>query len=207
MKRIAIIENGFAHDTQIFSADPGIIEKDPHWEDHFTDVKYPCQYAGIFEGESEDEIRAKAAASEGVHPDIISLISFEQTADSGTTAKGYVCPVCENEEHPPGARFCKICGNEIAVRQGADKTAAPDTDIINKVFYPGSDVPLTPKQLADEAGPPLRESDYLPSRISGRHCDCKSGGEFELLPKDHPDVVAGEKRYMQCRICGGWSHL
>jgi hypothetical protein len=79
--------------------------------------------------------------------------------------------------------------------------------IINKVYYRGSDIPLSPVQLAKEAGFRFEESDY-PARISGSgHCDCKNGGEFELLPKDDPAVVEGMKRYMQCRICGGWSHL
>ena len=78
--------------------------------------------------------------------------------------------------------------------------------IINKVFIKGADEPLTPKQLAVEAGLHFNESDY-PARISGRHCYCVDGGEFVLLPEDDPDVIAGEKRYMQCRVCGGWSHL
>ena len=76
------------------------------------------------------------------------------------------------------------------------------------MFYQGGSIPLTRKQLADEAGFNIRESDY-PARISGSgHCGCKNGGEFELLPKDDPAVTeSGGKRYMQCRICGGWSHL
>ena len=82
-----------------------------------------------------------------------------------------------------------------------------NSTIINKVYHPGSDIPLTPKELAKEAGFNFRASDF-PDRISGSgHCDCKEGGEFELLPKDDPAVVEGQKRYMQCRICGGWSHL
>jgi len=76
MKRIAIIEDGFVRDSQIFKADPAIIERDPNWEDHFTDVKNPCQYVGIFEGTTEQEIKEKAAAEEEVHPDVISLIEI-----------------------------------------------------------------------------------------------------------------------------------
>ena len=78
--------------------------------------------------------------------------------------------------------------------------------IINRVYLKGGDVPLRPKQLAAEAGPPLTELDF-PKRIMGQHCDCRAGGEFELLPKDHPAVIEGGKRYMECRICGGSSHL
>jgi hypothetical protein len=82
-----------------------------------------------------------------------------------------------------------------------------ETEITNRVYYPGSDVPLTPLQLA-------RETDYafgvcgFPGRLSGSgFCDCAGGGEFELYPKDDPDVISGGKRYMKCRVCGGVSHL
>ncbi len=78
--------------------------------------------------------------------------------------------------------------------------------IVNKVFYPDMEVPLIPWQLAVEAGPPMRVSDY-PARISGKHCNCPDGGEFILLPRNHPDVLAGGKRYMTCRKCGCTSHL
>lgn len=77
MKRIAIIENGFVRDSQVFTADPAIIETDPDWEDNFSDLKNPCQYVGVFEGVTEEEIRSKAANLEGVHPDVITLIEIE----------------------------------------------------------------------------------------------------------------------------------
>jgi len=81
------------------------------------------------------------------------------------------------------------------------------TVVIGRVFYKGDNIPLTPAQLAKEAGPRLFESDF-PERVSGHgHCDCEDGGDFELLPSDDPAVVEGGKRYMQCRICGGCSHL
>jgi hypothetical protein len=82
-----------------------------------------------------------------------------------------------------------------------------DVVVINKVYYKGSDKPLTPKQLARAAGYWLTEYDLL-ERISGNgHCDCKNGGEFELLPTKNYPVKEGNKRYMKCRICGGHSHL
>jgi len=28
-------------------------------------------------------------------------------------SRGYICPVCENENHPENARFCIICGNPL----------------------------------------------------------------------------------------------
>lgn len=182
MKRIAIIENGFARDTQIFTADPAFIEKDPNWEENFCDVKYSCLYIGVFEGTHEKEIQENAATALGVHPDVISLVSIDrgQYVNTGTNtgdvivgraingvtingleflldeehevvkfpnvdaakkhlmengfsqeaikdmtfldaeadepvsqSRGYICPVCENENHPENARFCIICGNPL----------------------------------------------------------------------------------------------
>jgi hypothetical protein len=79
--------------------------------------------------------------------------------------------------------------------------------IINRVYYRGSNVPLSPKQLAYETGFTFNQFNVSSRLSGGGHCDCKEGGEFELLPKDHPDVAESGKRYMQCRTCGGWSHL
>jgi hypothetical protein len=78
--------------------------------------------------------------------------------------------------------------------------------IVNEVYYPDGNTQLTPFQLAQEAGSQFRASDY-PERITGKMCDCVNGGKFELLPKNHPDVIEGGKRYMICRVCGGYSHL
>ena len=74
---------------------------------------------------------------------------------------------------------------------------------------------LSPKQLADAANAitknkPFKPSDFdgPDSRIQGTgHCNCNGNGEFVLLPIAHKDVQEGGKRYMQCRKCGGWSHL
>ena len=65
----------------------------------------------------------------------------------------------------------------------------------NKVFYPWSDTPLAPAQLVLETGADISEEEMV-KRISGQLCYCRNGGKFELYPKDHPDVVAREKRYM-----------
>lgn len=27
----------------------------------------------------------------------------------------YVCPICQNEEHPDGAIFCQICGAPVQI--------------------------------------------------------------------------------------------
>lgn len=88
---------------------------------------------------------------------------------------------------------------------------------MNRVFYHLTNIELTPEKLAREANqllgkPILTAWDYDPanpkSRIAGPgHCYCGGDGEFDLLPITHPDVQAGGKRYMECRKCGGWSHL
>ena len=190
MKRIAIIENGFARDTYIFTTNPAIIEIGPDWEENFCDVKYSCLYIGIFEGIHEKEIQESAAAALGVHPDVISLVGIdcEQNVDTETNtedvivgraingvtingleflldkeheimkfpnvdaakkhmsrsklengfsqeaieditfldaetdesisqSRGYICPVCENENHPLYVRFCIICGNPLLKHQ------------------------------------------------------------------------------------------
>ena len=89
---------------------------------------------------------------------------------------------------------------------------------MNKVYRDEkSKNPMTAQELADAANaicsiPVFEEWDFSPmnqrSRIAGTgHCGCFGNGEFVLLPLDHPAVQEGEKRYMQCRKCGGYSHL
>ena len=89
---------------------------------------------------------------------------------------------------------------------------------MNKVFKDkNTAIPMTPKELADAAnkickGNPFRAWDFAPANINSRiggngHCDCCGNGEFVILPENDPDVQSGMKRYMQCRKCGGWSHL
>lgn len=86
-----------------------------------------------------------------------------------------------------------------------------DTSAIeNKVFRTESEsTPLCPEQLAIEAnliGGKISPSDY-PSRISGKICECSSGGEFILLPISHSTLQEGGKRYMKCKKCGYSAHL
>ena len=84
---------------------------------------------------------------------------------------------------------------------------------MNRVFYENG-IELNALDMALEANAiiksrPFRSFDYQgkDSRVSGVMCDCFGDGEFVLFPKDHPDVVDGQKRYMQCRKCGCISHL
>jgi len=37
---------------------------------------------------------------------------FEER-DSFISAEPYTCPRCQNENHPPDAKFCRICGLRI----------------------------------------------------------------------------------------------
>lgn len=75
MKRIAIVEDGYVRDAQIYTGSIEDIKSDPNWENKFVDMKATCQFIGVIEGESEADILRKAANLEGVHPDIITLIS------------------------------------------------------------------------------------------------------------------------------------
>jgi len=48
---------------------------------------------------------------------------------------------------------------------------------------------------------------YDESRISGEMCSCNGNGEFVLEPPHSTMCREGGKRYMECRNCGGVSHL
>ena len=83
---------------------------------------------------------------------------------------------------------------------------------MNKVFKDNNNE-YTAKELiyafgfdSDKYVGKISESEMM-ERLEGNHCECYGNGEFVLLPADHPDCVEGMKRYMQCRKCGGWSHL
>ena len=89
MKRIAVIEDDYVRDTQVFIDDPMYIGQDPKWEESFVDVKRPCQYVGLFEGSDGYEIRCKAADYFGVHRDVIFLIDFEQEENQASASERY----------------------------------------------------------------------------------------------------------------------
>lgn len=86
---------------------------------------------------------------------------------------------------------------------------------MNKVYaHPFNRNPMTSEALAAAANiithnKPFTASDFEgeDSRISGNHCYCDGEGEFLLLPVHDATVVEGEKRYMKCLKCGGYSHL
>ena len=77
MKMIAIVEDGYVRDSLIYTGDPANIDEGTDWENDFSDVKIPCQYIGIFNGETIDEIKRKAADYEGIHPGTVTLIDMD----------------------------------------------------------------------------------------------------------------------------------
>jgi len=110
MKRIAIIENEYIRDTQVFTENPDIIGKESNRENYFNDVKYPRQYIGIFEGAGEDEIRKAAAKYQGVHPDIISLVEFEAKIKCIGCPRRPMKPKTDNLRRLSGKRVREIRG-------------------------------------------------------------------------------------------------
>ena len=77
---------------------------------------------------------------------------------------------------------------------------------VHQMFSKGA--PYTKEMYEEHDG-----KDY---RLSGHHCNCgcdentpgnSTLGEFELLPFSSEEVQSGQKAYMFCRKCGGYSHL
>jgi DNA-directed RNA polymerase subunit RPC12/RpoP len=115
MKRIAVIEGSYVRDAQVFNADPAIIENDPNWDENFSDLN--CyHFIGIFEGEDENAIYAKAAANQGVHADIISLIDFDRQSGCIGCRQRPLKPNTENLDEQDMI-LCPACGYGLA---GAD---------------------------------------------------------------------------------------
>jgi RecJ-like exonuclease len=48
---------------------------------------------------------------------------------------------------------------------------------------------------------------FVTGRIDCAICRCNGYGVFKLFPADAEIVQEGGKRYMQCMICGKYSHL
>ena len=78
-KKIAVIWDNYARDTQIYYGDPKALdgECEGDGDGDWVDAKYPCHYVGVFAGETDEKIQEAAANSIGVHPGIISLIEIE----------------------------------------------------------------------------------------------------------------------------------
>ena len=86
---------------------------------------------------------------------------------------------------------------------------------MNKIFKEGSNIPLTPTEIAAAANAITRNKPFTAemfdgqnSRIAGNgHGYCNGNCEFVLLPLYDTAVKEGGKRYMVCRKCGASSHL
>lgn len=92
------------------------------------------------------------------------------------------------------------------VRQFNSEEVAAYANHVHQMFAKGA--PYTKEMYEEHDG-----KDY---RLSGCHCACgcneslpgrPSNGEFELLPMRSEEVQSGQKAYMVCRKCGGYSHL
>ena len=84
----------------------------------------------------------------------------------------------------------------------------------NRVYAnPYSDVPMNTKELIYALGFDSNRFEgritpaEMEKRLFGTHCECKGEGEFVLLPLNDEMVEEGQKRYMKCRKCHGYSHL
>ena len=45
------------------------------------------------------------------------LVDWEGAEGGIRAVKTYICPVCHNEEHLPGARFCMVCGTGFPLKE------------------------------------------------------------------------------------------
>jgi len=130
MRKIAIIEDGYVRDVQVFVENPDVIENSPNWEEYFRDVQYPALYIGIFEGVDEDAIKKKAAEYQGVHPDIISLIEvgcaeckrqpMKPMTDNLDDCDCVLCPACGGElaradDYFGIPKYCPDCGQLLTI--------------------------------------------------------------------------------------------
>jgi hypothetical protein len=77
MKRIAIIEEGYIRDAQLFYGENDKLGDDDYDHEEFYKDFSPVHFIGVFEGDDEYEIKRKAAEQEGVHPGIVSLAFVE----------------------------------------------------------------------------------------------------------------------------------
>lgn len=75
----------------------------------------------------------------------------------------------------------------------------------NRVFLNEHDIePLSPYALSAIAKCHTTAEDYKAGgRLDGNLCFCNGNGEFVICD----DNEEGDKVYMQCRKCGGYSHL
>lgn len=68
-------------------------------------------------------------------------------------------------------------------------------------------------QSGGKDNPIFHDPNFWKDRLKGDMCRCGtdalgySNGEFRLVPLNDEIVIEGCKAYMQCKICGSYSHL
>jgi len=80
MKKIAVINEGFVRDTQVFGDDPALFDGPGEYEDVWDAGSKDYSgsiFIGIFEGTHEGEIRKKVADKSGLHEDVIVLVDID----------------------------------------------------------------------------------------------------------------------------------
>ena len=130
--RIAIIEEEYVRDAQVFAGDPAMTEENEdnldyennlYWEENFRDIS-PNVYIGIFKGADENEIRIKAAKIQGVHPNTISLIEINRPMKPSTydldEQDEILCPACkygimqaDQGDYFGYPKYCENCGQML----------------------------------------------------------------------------------------------
>lgn len=113
MKKIAIIKEYYVRDAQVLSVSLEFAAENLAFDDNFIDVKYPSLYLGEFEGIDENEIRTKAAKTQGVHPDIITLITSEQKNSCAACRRQPMKPKTDNLDEQD-VISCPACGYGLA---------------------------------------------------------------------------------------------
>ncbi|MDR0863025.1 MAG: hypothetical protein LBN30_09685 [Oscillospiraceae bacterium] len=82
MKRIVLLSGAYVRDTQAYTSDPDAMNEEsakynPKWEDDFRDFHGDI-FLGVYDADSEDDIRRSAAMVEQVHGGVLELIEIEQ---------------------------------------------------------------------------------------------------------------------------------
>lgn len=80
-----------------------------------------------------------------------------------------------------------------------------------KIFNAEGTRELTIEEIREEfmrVSPRWRPTDEeMRSRLTGYHCNCRPGEGELLILRPESGEKPFEKAYVQCRICGGYSHL
>lgn len=121
--------------------------------------------------------------------------------------------ILENLELPGGIVFKEILKmNNISEDIEFEELAEEIEETMNLIFKnKNMNIPMTEQELANEFWygdkEKIKKYGYDISRISGDLCDCDGNGRFILEEATPEDKKIGQKRYMQCKICGNYSHL